>query len=76
MPDTSSENGPARYGERVAWTPEKPRLGVVRFLLGWVVAAAAVGVSVWLVPGAEIERAGAAIPVSYTHLTLPTTPYV
>jgi uncharacterized membrane protein YvlD (DUF360 family) len=64
VPDTSSENGPARYGERVAWTPETPRLGIARFLLAWVVAAAAVGASVWLVPGAEIEQAGAAFLVA------------
>ena len=64
MPDTPSENGPARYGERVAWTPETPRLGILRFLLAWVVAAAAVWVSVWLVPGAELEEIGAAFLVA------------
>ena len=42
MPDTPAEKGSARYGERVAWTPERPRLGIARFLLGWVVGAAAV----------------------------------
>ena len=64
MPDTSSENGPARYGERVAWTPEKPRLSIVRGLVAWIVAAAAVAVSVWLVPGTEMERGGAAFVVA------------
>jgi uncharacterized membrane protein YvlD (DUF360 family) len=64
VPDTPSENGPARYGERVAWMPEKPRLDIVRSVLAWVVAAGAVGVSVWLVPGAEIERAGTAFVVA------------
>jgi uncharacterized membrane protein YvlD (DUF360 family) len=64
VPETPSENGPARYGEPVSWKPETPRLGIVRFLLAWLVAAAAVGVSVWLAPGAEIERAGAAFLVA------------
>jgi uncharacterized membrane protein YvlD (DUF360 family) len=64
VPDMPSENGPVRYGEQVSWKPEKPRLSVVRFLLGWVVAAAAVAVSVWIVPGADIERAGAAFLVA------------
>ena len=64
MPDTSSENGHARYGEPVAWKPEKPRFSLVRFLVGWVVAAAAVAVSVWLVPGADIEATGAAFIVA------------
>ncbi len=64
MPDEPSGTGPASYGEPVAWKPETPRLGVVRFLLGWAIAAAAVGVSVWLAPGAEIERAGAALLVA------------
>jgi uncharacterized membrane protein YvlD (DUF360 family) len=62
--DTSSETTPARYGERVAWTPEKPRFRPGRLLVGWVVAAAAVGVSVWITPGTEIEGAGAAFLVA------------
>src|SRR5215207_3939807 len=62
--DTSSETAPARYGERVAWTPQKPRFRPARLLVGWVVAAAAVGVSVWITPGTEIQGAGAAFLVA------------
>ena len=64
MPDTSSENAPARYGERVAWTPEKPRFRLVRVLVAWVVAAAAVAVSVWITPGTDIDGVGAAFLVA------------
>jgi uncharacterized membrane protein YvlD (DUF360 family) len=64
VPDAPSDNGSVRYGEAVAWEPETPRLGIVRFLLAWIVAAAAVAVSVWLTPGTEIERAGAAFLVA------------
>ena len=64
MPDRPGEIDHARYGEPVSWKPEKPRLNVVRFVVGWVVAAAAVAVSVGIVPGAEIEHAGAAFLVA------------
>ena len=64
MPDTPSDNGPARYGEPVSWKPDTPRVGFVRFLLALVVAAAAVAVSVSLLPGAEIEGAGSAFVVA------------
>jgi uncharacterized membrane protein YvlD (DUF360 family) len=47
-----------RYGEPVRWQPESLRLGIGRFLLTWVVAAAAVWVAAWIVPGTDI-RTGA-----------------
>jgi uncharacterized membrane protein YvlD (DUF360 family) len=64
MPDLPAERGHVPYGEPVSWKPEKPRLSVVRFMVSWVTAAVAVAVSIWLVPGAEIERAGAAFLVA------------
>ena len=64
MPDPSSENAPAGYGERVAWTPEKPKFRLLRLLVAWVVAAGAVGVSVWITPGTDIEGVGAAFLVA------------
>ena len=48
----------------MAWTPEKPQFRPLRLLLAWVVAAAAVGVSVWITPGTDIEGAGAAFLVA------------
>ncbi|MDP9134549.1 MAG: phage holin family protein, partial [Actinomycetota bacterium] len=44
--------------------PEKPRFSIVRVLLAWIVAAAAVALSVWLTPGTDIDRAGAAFIVA------------
>jgi uncharacterized membrane protein YvlD (DUF360 family) len=64
VPERSAESGHVGYGEVVTWKPEKPRLSVVRFAVGWVIAAAAVWVSVWIVPGADIERTGAAFIVA------------
>src|SRR3954447_19605941 len=55
---------PDHYGERVKWQPDVPRIGIVRFLLAWVVAAAAGGVSVWITPGTDIDRPGAAFVVA------------
>jgi uncharacterized membrane protein YvlD (DUF360 family) len=54
----------AHYGEQVSWQPEVPRMGLVRFLLAWIVMAAAVAVSVWLTPGTELESTGAAFVVA------------
>ncbi|MEP6954023.1 MAG: phage holin family protein [Solirubrobacteraceae bacterium] len=64
MPDVPSKNGPVRYGEAVRWEPDAPRFSIVRFLLAWVVAAAAVAVAVWIVPGATIDRPGVAFVVA------------
>jgi len=64
VPDTSPENAPPRYGERVSWQPETPRIGLLRFLLAWVVAAAAVEVSVWITPGTSLEGTGTAFLVA------------
>ena len=64
MPDAPSETGPVRYGEPVAWKPDTPRLGILRFLLGWIVAAVAVEVSIWIAPGTTIDRPGSAFLVA------------
>jgi uncharacterized membrane protein YvlD (DUF360 family) len=62
VPDVPAQN--VRYGEPVRWRAETPRIGVLRFLLAWAVAAAAVAVSVWIVPGAHIDRPSAAFVVA------------
>jgi uncharacterized membrane protein YvlD (DUF360 family) len=59
-----SDNGHSRYGEHPAWQPDKPHIGILRFLLGWIIAGAAVAVSIWIAPGADIDRAGAAFLVA------------
>ena len=39
------------YDQNPGWQPAKPRLSLVRLLVGWIVAAAAVRVAAVLVPG-------------------------
>ena len=41
----------ATYGEQLTWEPAAPRLRVLPLLVSWVVAAAAVAVAAWIVPG-------------------------
>ena len=64
MPEALSDTGPARYGEDVAWQPAKLRLSLVRFVLGWIFAAAAVAVSIWIAPGASIDGPAGAFLVA------------
>ena len=52
------------YGEQMTWEPATPRLGVVRLLVSWVVAAASIAVAAWLVPGVALEQTGAAFAVA------------
>jgi uncharacterized membrane protein YvlD (DUF360 family) len=60
VPSDSSVAGPAQYGQPVSWEPATPRLRVTRLLASWVVAAAAIAVAAWLVPGVALEQTGAA----------------
>ena len=48
------------YGEQVRWQPETPRLRLLRTLVGWVVAAAAIWVAAAIVPGVALDSTGAA----------------
>jgi uncharacterized membrane protein YvlD (DUF360 family) len=52
------------YGDSVRWEPATPRLGLVRTIVSWVVAAASVAVASWLVPGVALEATGAAFLVA------------
>ena len=53
------------YGERAArWEPSKPRLQPVRLVVSWIVAAIAVHVAAWLVPGVRLEEFGGALFVA------------
>jgi uncharacterized membrane protein YvlD (DUF360 family) len=52
------------YGEQVRWQPATPRLGVLRTLISWVVAAASVWVAAAIVPGVALEGTGAAFAVA------------
>ena len=63
MPRALEDTGPT-YGDMVRWEPVTPRLGVVRTLVTWVVAAASVAVAAWLVPGVALGTTGAAFLVA------------
>jgi len=52
------------YGEELAWRPAKPRLRPLRVLLSWLVAAAAVYLGAWIVPGVHLEAPGGAFLVA------------
>jgi uncharacterized membrane protein YvlD (DUF360 family) len=52
------------YGEHVRWEPATPRLGLVRTLVSWVVAAASVWVAAAILPGVALEQTGAAFLVA------------
>jgi len=52
------------YGEHVRWEPATPRLGLVRTLISWVVAAASVWVAAAILPGVALEQTGAAFLVA------------
>src|SRR5215212_6545183 len=54
----------AAYGDAVRWEPATPRLGVLRTLVAWVVAAASVWVAAAIVPGVALEQTGAAFAVA------------
>jgi uncharacterized membrane protein YvlD (DUF360 family) len=54
----------ALYGEAVRWEPAKPRVRVLRLLLGWAISAAAVWVAAWLVPGVGLDSSGSAFVVA------------
>jgi uncharacterized membrane protein YvlD (DUF360 family) len=54
----------ASYGQEPTWQPEAPRLRPVRLLLAWIVSAAAVAVTAWILPGMALESTGAAFAVA------------
>jgi uncharacterized membrane protein YvlD (DUF360 family) len=55
---------PTPYGEQVRWEPATPRLGILRTLVAWVVAAVSVWVAAAIVPGVALEQTGAAFLVA------------
>jgi uncharacterized membrane protein YvlD (DUF360 family) len=44
----------ATYGEKAVWGPARPRIGLTRLLISWVVATVALLVAAWIVPGADV----------------------
>ena len=46
------------------WTPSRPRLHLSYLLISWLVAAVALVIAAWLVPGVEAESFGGALGVA------------
>jgi uncharacterized membrane protein YvlD (DUF360 family) len=53
--------GAHAYGEKPTWTPTRPRIGVVRLLVAWVLSTAALYAGAWLIPGADVNSVGGAL---------------
>jgi uncharacterized membrane protein YvlD (DUF360 family) len=49
------------YAEKPVWGPKRPRIGLVRLVVSWVLATLALLVAAWIVPGASIESFGGAL---------------
>ena len=45
----------ATHGRAVTWTPERPKLHPLRLVVAWVVAAVALLVAAWVIPGAHVN---------------------
>jgi uncharacterized membrane protein YvlD (DUF360 family) len=52
------------FAQPVQWEPEAPRLRPLRLLVSWVVAAGALAIAAWLVPGVALDQTGAAFAVA------------
>ncbi|MCW3002466.1 MAG: rane protein of unknown function [Conexibacter sp.] len=51
---------PPRPDTATRWTPGSPRLSPLRLALAWIVSAAAVWITAWLLPGVSLGQTGAA----------------
>ncbi|WP_272473335.1 phage holin family protein [Baekduia alba] len=45
----------------MSWQPSSPKLRPLRLLVGWIVSAAAVWVTAWMLPGFNLGHSGAAL---------------
>ena len=64
MSDESPAAPPHDYGEVVRWEPATPRIGLLRTLVSWVVAAASIEIAAWIVPGVALDGTFAAFLVA------------
>jgi len=44
-----------RYGEAPAWSPGRPKLGLGKLLVAWIVSALALFAAASILPGASVE---------------------
>jgi uncharacterized membrane protein YvlD (DUF360 family) len=57
-------DGTAPFAQPVQWEPEAPRLRPLRLIVSWAVAAGALSIAAWILPGFALERTGAAFAVA------------
>jgi uncharacterized membrane protein YvlD (DUF360 family) len=57
-------DGAATFAQPVQWEPEAPRLRPLRLIVSWVVAAGALAIAAWILPGVALDRTGAAFAVA------------
>src|SRR6478735_2623111 len=50
----------ADYGQKAVWAPKRPRIGIVRLVVAWVLATLSLLVAAWIIPGASVESFGGA----------------
>ena len=48
------------YGEKPVWAPTRPRIGLIRLLVAWVLCTASLLIAAWIVPGADVKNFGGA----------------
>jgi uncharacterized membrane protein YvlD (DUF360 family) len=61
MPDPV---GAPVYGEPVTWQPGRPRVRPLALAVAWLIAAAAVWIVAWLLPGMSLQSDGSALLVA------------
>jgi uncharacterized membrane protein YvlD (DUF360 family) len=63
------------YGEKPAWSPGRPRLGLAKLVFAWLLLTFALLVAAWIVPGAHITdfwgALGAAAVIAILNALLP-----
>src|SRR6478736_2563678 len=48
------------YGQKAAWAPKRPKIGLLQVVVSWILSTAALLVAAWIVPGAHVESWGGA----------------
>ncbi len=44
------------YGEKPVWGPKRPRIGLVRLVVSWLLATVSLLVAAWIVPDADVKN--------------------
>jgi len=53
---TASADRAPTYGQKPAWGAGRPRIGLLRLLISWIVATLALLIAAWIVPGADVNN--------------------